>query len=257
MHLQPEITPRPAPTEGDFQYKNNLPVLNSYRGSLPNEYWDRFPYREPVGGIWRARTVDNFKYHEIIMKAMSQGMYKGIITGPNEPEISDNFIPPLVTSVLDDLLVGANLHFDRFKFRELNNCIGQLGAIVEEDNSPQLECKKEGSIFADYLFSGLKNNMFLGPFKYPLKYLPVIEKRDGKIVKKQNFPITLSVFNKLFILRQNAKYRIITDLSSPKNKSINDCIDSDVLRSLEMSTIPKIFKRIRDIGKKCTISKRF
>ena len=170
---------------------------------------------------------------------------------PNEPKTSENFQSPLVKSVLSDLTIGANLHVDRSKFRSLNHCVDEAGAIIMFDNSTQLDCKKEGSIFADYLYTGLNNGHFLGPFKNPLKFLPVIND-DGVTT---NFPITLSVFNKLFILKQHMKYRIITDLSYPKNQSLNDCIDSENLRALKMSTVPSIFKKVREVGRRCTISK--
>ena len=198
--------------------------------------------------------MDNYRYHELITRAMSQGFYKGILSNHGITELSKTFVPPIIDTVFSDLLIGANLHIDRFKLRTLNDCVGQRGAILESENSIQLECKKEGSIFADYLFSGLKNNMFIGPFKAPLTSLPLIEKNQ-KITKVHNFPITLTVINKLFILKQNSKYRIITDLSEPLNKSINDCIESDNLRALKMSTIPEIFKRVREVGPHCTISK--
>ena len=68
---------------------------------------------------------------------------------------------PIIDTVLNDLTLGANLHIDRFKFRQLHDCVGVKGAIIESENSTQLECRKEGSIFADYLFTGLKNNMFI------------------------------------------------------------------------------------------------
>ena len=198
--------------------------------------------------------MDNYRYHELITRAMSQGLYKGILSNHGVTELSKTFVPPIIDTVFSDLLIGANLHIDRLKLRTLNDCVGQRGAILESENSLQLECKKEGSIFADYLFSGLKNNMFIGPFKAPLTSLPLIENKQ-KITKVHNYPITLTVINKLFILKQNSKYRIITDLSEPKNKSINDCIESDNLRALKMSTIPEIFKRVREVGPHCTISK--
>ena len=255
MHLQPQIKPPSILEDEQFDYKNNLPILSSYKGDLPDEYWRLFPHKGPAGGVWRSRTVDTYRYHEIIARALSQGFSKGIQSCPIEPKLSDDFIPPIINTVLNDLTIGANLHIDRNKFRQLNDCEGVMGAIIESENSVQLECRKEGSIFADYLFTGLKNNMFIGPFRYPLESLPVTTVKDNEIVMVKHFPITLTVINKLFILKQNKKYRIITDLSSPSERSINDCIDSNNLRSLKMSTIPEIFKKVRDIGKDCLISK--
>ena len=254
IHLKSEVNIQDQSNEKEFEYKNVIPILPSYSGELPDTYWDKFPKREPLGGVWRSRTVNNYRYHELITRALSQGLYKGIISNQGDPHINHTFVPPIINTVFSDLLIGANLHIDRFKFRTLNDCVGIKGVILESENSPQLKCKKEGSIFADYLFSGLKNNMFIGPFKNPLASLPLIEEKLD-CTKVHNFPITLTVINKLFILKQNSKYRIITDLSEPLDRSINDCIESDNLRALKMSTIPEIFKKVRAIGPNCTISK--
>ena len=87
----------------------------------------------------------------MLYRAISHGFYSGVLYNPNEPKTSENFQSPLVKSVLSDLTIGANLHVDRSKFRSLNHCVDEAGAIIMFDNSTQLDCKKEGSIFADYL----------------------------------------------------------------------------------------------------------
>ena len=248
--LKPEVSEIRLPEADPYVYKNEIPIQASYRHALPHSYWKHFPFNDFPGGVQYSRSINAYKYHEIMIRAFNMGFLRGVI---QESEvIPNNFMSPLLKTVLVNLFTGVNLHIDKQKLRKLNNCVDEKNVILESANSLQLECSLEGSIFADYLCTGLKKGIFLGPFSRPLKTIPIYDAK-GKTVK--DFEVNLTIFNKLFIINQHDKYRIISDLSTPSDKSINDCINSRELRKLQMSTIPQIFRRVRQIGPSCLLSK--
>ena len=253
VHIKPNIPKISIPPMKKYEYKNKLPLLKSYKGELPDFFWRSILHRFAPGGVLHNRSVKPFEYHKLMKIAMKKGFMSGLYDNTFSTKEIFSFRSPLINAVTSDLIQGAKLHFDIKKFKALNFCENPGHNVIICPNSSQLGKELEGSIFADKLQSGLVSGMYIGPFRYPLSTLPVKCPETKQNIAR--YDVRLSVFNRLFMVNQSGKFRVITDLSSPKGTSINDCILTEHLRSLKMSTIPQVFEKVHQVGPSCRLSK--
>ena len=131
--------------------------------------------------------------------------------------------------------MGANLNLDKEKIIELN-----------ETNASPLYQALPGSIFSDTLVSGLKSGFYCGPFDIPVNnYNPDSDLKLSDLIETcvdtniKLFDIKCTRINKLFLLQQANKYRVITHLSSPAGNSFNEMVIKSNLRKLIKETRKK------------------
>ena len=111
--LKPEVPEIRLPEADPYVYKNEIPIQASYRHALPHSYWKHFPFNDFPGGVQYSRSINAYKYHEIMIRAFNMGFLRGVI---QESEvIPNNFMSPLLKTVLVNLFTGVNLHIDKPK----------------------------------------------------------------------------------------------------------------------------------------------